>query len=560
MSNLQRDSNAVIRVFFWTFGLVVAGLTAYTTRFFINGDAISYIEMGESLRTWNWSGLVNLTYSPGYPVLLGIAQAVLDANPLNELQVLRVVNFLCFAIAMASGEFLISLVIDDSRSLEGPSGYTGIPKNLQRALCYAMFLTASLVMVRIRLLNPDMLVLAVVIAASSIVVWIRRCPDPYFKFCLLGLLIGLGYIIKSFFLPFSVVFLFVAACCSGSVKKALPRILTAIVVMAIVMSPYIWALSSRLDRFTYGELGKHVYAAMISGQGTPIRPNVVNQEPRVVLYEYDVPCTRPSGFDICYWNEGLKPKIDFVAHSKIIPGNISSIITQSPWLIFLALWFLIQARFGKLILGPLIPPSNAVILYSISATGVGLYSLLMMEPRYIGSFMFLAFVGLTNSLRLPEGDLTIRQRTIYWAAVLMTFLSAMVIHSAIDQTLRGLWSSRGKPSYHDSFQENVIVSEFLKDKGLKSGDRVAIVGDPPVYWARMAGLKIIAEIPDTKEFLESSPHKMAQAFRHLKDTGFKVIVAKDKRFQSSTQSGWIQVPATSEFYAKFLLGKTDKEH
>ncbi len=356
MSIIRSGSGTAIRLFFWTFGLAVAGITAYTTRFFINGDAIAYIEMGESLRSGYWNGLINLTYSPGYPILLGIAQSVLDTNPFNELQVLRAVNFLCFVIAMASGEVLISLVIGDRRSSHQPPGYEDLPKNLQRALCYSMFLAASLVMVRIRLLNPDMLVLAVVIAASSIVVWIGRGPDSYFKFCLLGLLIGLGYIVKSFFLPFSAVFLFVAACCSGSVKKAFPRILTAILVMAMVISPYICSLSSKLGRFTYGELGKHVYAIVISGQGTPMHPIVVNQDPRTVLYDYDVPCTRPSGFDICYWNEGLRPKIDFSAHAKIIPGNISSIITQSPWLLFLAIWFIIQARFGKLILGPLIPP------------------------------------------------------------------------------------------------------------------------------------------------------------------------------------------------------------
>ncbi len=154
----------------------------------------------------------------------------------------------------------------------------------------------------------------------------------------------------------------------------------------------------------------------------------------------------------------------------------------------------------------------------------------------------------------------IQRRTIYWAAVLITFLSAMVIHSAFDQTVRGLWGGQGKQSYRDSFQEMVVVSEFLKDKGLDSGDRAAIVGDPPVYWARMAGLKVVAEIPDTKEFLETPPQKTEQALRVLRAKGVKVIISKDQRLQSLTQSGWIKVPGTSEFYVKFLLGKTDTEH
>ncbi len=45
-------------------GSTIAAILTYTTRHFINGDALTYIEMGEALRRGDLWGLANLTYSP----------------------------------------------------------------------------------------------------------------------------------------------------------------------------------------------------------------------------------------------------------------------------------------------------------------------------------------------------------------------------------------------------------------------------------------------------------------------------------------------------------------
>ena len=97
-----------IRILFWIIGPLAAGALTYTTRYFINGDAMTYIEMGESFINGRFSALVNLTYSPGYPVLLGLAQSILKTNPLNEIQALKIVNFFCFLLGMAGCDSLLS--------------------------------------------------------------------------------------------------------------------------------------------------------------------------------------------------------------------------------------------------------------------------------------------------------------------------------------------------------------------------------------------------------------------------------------------------------------------
>ena len=75
---------ARVRRAFWIIGLLLGALLTYTTRYFLNGDGINYIEMGEALRNGAWSGLVNLTESPAYAFLLGLGHIVLDTNTLAE--------------------------------------------------------------------------------------------------------------------------------------------------------------------------------------------------------------------------------------------------------------------------------------------------------------------------------------------------------------------------------------------------------------------------------------------------------------------------------------------
>jgi hypothetical protein len=94
----------------WVVGLTAGAILTYTTRYYLNGDGINYIEMGEALRHGWWSGLVNLTESPGYAFLLGLGQIVLNTNRLNELQLLKSVNFVCFVVAMAACELFVHIL------------------------------------------------------------------------------------------------------------------------------------------------------------------------------------------------------------------------------------------------------------------------------------------------------------------------------------------------------------------------------------------------------------------------------------------------------------------
>ena len=51
----------------------------------------------------------------------------------------------------------------------------------------------------------------------------------------------------------------------------------------------------------------------------------------------------------------------------------------------------------------------------------------------------------------------------------------------------------------------MAVKDYLKDQGAQGGAQVALVGVPPSYWGRMAGIKISAEIPKDEEVLSATP-------------------------------------------------------
>ena len=84
------------------------------------------------------------------------------------------------------------------------------------------------------------------------------------------------------------------------------------------------------------------------------------------------------------------------------------------------------------------------------------------------------------------------------------------------------------------------IAELLARQGVPAGSRVARIGEAPgTYWARLAGLRLIAEIPAADEFWRASPDIQAARLRRLEAAGARAVVA-DGRDIAEPQ-GWIRV-------------------
>lgn len=532
---------------FWITGILLGALLGYTSRFYINGDAMTYVEMGEAIRTGWWGGLANLTYSLGYPAVLSVFQTVLDTNPMNEIQWLKVANFACLLCAMASCHKLVKIVLDERQNLEDPH-HKLLPPLATKSLCYGMFLVCTLVLIRVRLINPDMLVCALIINAVIVILLIRRSPLIYKWYILLGLIIGIGYLVKSFFLIYSSILLLTAALCSASLKKAIARLATTFAVIAILSAPLMGVLSNKLGRFTYSRIGPLAYAQLVSGSGEPTRPTVIVVKPKTSLFPSATPETRPSAYDIAYWNEGLKPKFDIGTQLKTIIRNIGAIFSQSPWLFFVLILLAVMWSSGAIKVGPLLPPSVPIVLVLPALGGIGFYTLIYMEPRYVAPFLFLAFVSMVITVRIRVNNPASQKTFSLATGILMLLFAGILIQSTYDQSVRGLISTKRKLSYKAAFVEQTHVKSTIERLGVARGAHVGIICGMPTYWARIAGVRIIAEVNDCHEFLSVGKDNRAAVFSALKKEGIEALVAKGAEFGKLQDEGWSKVPETRDFY------------
>jgi hypothetical protein len=605
--------NSRVRKAFWLIGILAGGLLTYTTRHYLNGDGINYIEMGEALRNGVWSGLVNLTESPGYAFLLGLGQILLNTDRSNELALLKVVNFVSLLAAMASCDVFLGCV----RQSWGESGQgteKPLPFCLVSALCYSLFLFAAFSWVKLRLVAPEMMLLALVPATVSAILRIKKNPANYSNFVLLGAFSGLTYLFKSFFFPFSAVFFTLAILVTGSFRKALPRVMLAVVAMLLVSAPLIVPLSKSLGRFSFGEVGNLCYSANVSGEGRFEHAAAqLSSAPEVLFYGSNpfVDCTRPAGFDLCYWNLGMKPVFNVFAQLKVIPGHVLAILSDSPWL-FLAtgLWLVAHWKIGRLRVGSLLPPSPFFVFMAVAMAGIGLYCLVHVEIRYLASFLFLGFTALVVTPRynpadpgvryekatelsspdhaldsmaasqrvhpplspLPSGEGTLNTlspggrgkgegepckanapfRIFIPSILLVVLILGLVTNTVVDNTVRGLASGGKKPSFAEAYAEMVAIKNSLGENGVGKNSRVAMIGLPLWYWGRLAEVKIVAEAFDQERFLSSAVPERTRAVEAMKSAGVKAVVAQGSEFGKLAEEGWRHVTGTRDFYILFM--------
>lgn len=542
-----------VTIALWLFGLLCAAVLTYTTRYYLNSDGLTYLEMAEHLREGRPEGIVNLGTSPLYAILLAAGGAALDTTRADEVPLLKIVNFAIFAGALAACAFFLSslrraldvTVAEDRRRLPDP---------LLTALGYGAFLVAALTWVRIRLVNPDMLLFLFFLLGMGLILRIRTEPDRFRWYAMLGVTFGLGYLSKTFFLPLSCVMLAAAACSPEPLRRGLPRLATTVVVTALIAAPFIAALSERAGKFSIGEIGSHAYATEAQSEGRPIHiPAVLRDDPRVLLYDLGIPATDHRGFDVAHWTLGLDLSTDMSVMWNNIRENIGEFFGHSPWFfIVCGIWFIAQVFIGSVRPGRLWPVPIPVLLAIPSLAGIGAYVLVHLEARYVASFVFVGFMALVAWPRYDLRDPVTVSKTRVGAILLALCFVGVTAASAMDQSISGLVSAGRKLSPLERFQEHIAVKEFLRGSGVDEGEIVAAVDSPPIYWARLAGVQIKGRVAGNEEFLEASPIERRAALDALANAGVTAVIAHGKGFERLKDEGWTKAPGTRSYYVRIL--------
>lgn len=553
ISHRSKRRKVSLRAAFWFLAILLGAIQAWASRFYIfSEDGISYLDIADAYFRGDWKAAINGNWSPLYSWIIGAFTSVLKPNAYWEFPTVKLVNFLIYVFTLGSFEFLLSEVINfyQIKVLQAaPKRDFLIPEWVWIVWGYLLFIWSSLRWIGVNSDTPDMLTAALIYLAAGIVLRVHTKSDGWHNFIILGLVLGLGYLSKSVMFPLTFVFLPVAMFSVGKLRRAVPRTLAAFLIFALVVTPFITALSIQKGRPTIGEAGKLSYAWYISPEvrdhyweGIPPSTGTAKHPPRRIfnnprVYEFGTPLngTYPVWYDPSYWNDGLKPKFNLTSQIKASVSNL-----QHYFNLFLApliFGYLILISFSGRVLLCLKELKESWRLLIPAVAGLTIYLLVTdlqhlkpYESRYLAPFVMLLFAGILSSVRLPSTEEVKR----FMAGMTLGLL--LVFGGKFSNQLIGDFASVFQPGEHIYWQ----VAEGLKQLGVQPGDKVAHLGYKDYYWARLAKVKIVAEIPQPEKFWEQDDLTRAKVLQALKETGAKVLVQEPglKLPKTEAATGW----------------------
>jgi hypothetical protein len=538
--------------------LALGVLHAWFGRYSMNPDGICYLDIGDAFFRRDWANAINPYWSPLYPWALGVVLGLTKPSPKWEFPLVHLVNFGVFVAALFAFRFLLHALLAFGK--ERDSGVTPddgqfLPESALVLVAYSIFWWTALQVEAVYEVTPDLAVMACVCLAAGMLLRLRQGGELW-KFVLFGLILAVGYWTKAILFPMGFVTLGVAFLWKRSSPGWGRGIAVAGLVFLFACSPLILLLSHQEGRFTFGDSGKMVYAWYVSpqtsrrnwqgevpGSGIPLHPT--RQLLRYpALFEFDGPVTGtyPPWTNPSYWNAGLqwhfklRPQVQMIATA--LPSEIRLLLSARPELVagIIAL-ALLSGRLvwaGLRELWPFLAMSLAVM---------GIYLPVHAEDRFLGGSVLVLFLVLLAAPRFrPEV-----QKAAALIAVAVFLVMAL---GTADYTVRVASNHMAIPGTGpESAWQDVVAAEQLRRMGAQPGDKVAVIADGTrAYWARLAKLRIVAEIMDSnhgsKDFWDAPEPVRQQAYEAFARSHAKLVVTVCPLSPPETPTGWEQIAET----------------
>ena len=541
----------LLRVTCWSMALFLGAAQAWATRFTMNPDGISYLDIGDAYWSGDWHNAISPYWSPVYSWILGFFLKVLKPTMYWEYPVVHLVNFLLYVISLACFEFFLSTFIQDRkrRNLElQEQGQTGLSEGAWWILGYSLFISCSVALIGLRLAMPDFCVAAVVYLASAFLIRIANARGPWLTYAVLGAVLGIGYLSKSVLFPLSIVFLITALVLDYRKWK---NIAVSALIFASISMPFILAISAHKGRLTIGESGRWNYLVFVDGvkpflpqAGPPLeRPKRILQSPNVYDYSGVFFATCPPWFDPSYWQEGIPTRSNIRRQLGVMGLNLLSywhlvsdtFLHRGYSIVFLLLTFVFASR-------PKLRDINWYLL-APSVAALGAFSLLLVLYRYVAPFVLLVWMVLFGALRFPA---TRERRRLVQFAIICA--SAVALISPVLESILGV-GQHVPATYAEA-------AETLRAAGIKRGDAVAMVWNEDwesdaltgIFIPRLLRARIVGEAEPARVFWSSSKENQERVLAALFGIGAKAIIARNPPAGSIVAPCWHQLGET-EFSA-----------
>lgn len=541
----------------------------------MNEDGIDYLDMGDAWLRGDWDMAVNGIWSPLYSWILGAMNHLFEPSIPWQFPAVQITNFFIYAAALVCFEyFWRSLTRNLEVDMPATVGMTGFHPAAWMVLGYSLFIWSSLNLVEIWAVNPDMCVAGLAYLAAGLFLRLSRISASIPTALGLGFVLGLGYLAKAAMMPLAVVLMLLTIAIPSVRPGKLGRLALIAAAFLLIAGPFMVALTSKYGAFTFSDVGrftflKHVnempypnfHPALHRLDGVPEHPPTkIFDDPPVYEFSGPVGGTYPMSYDPGYWTAGLEPSVG--------PAELArSLATQV--MAYFELFFRTQGGFLATVLLLLLmtpwetrPPRDRIagfLVFIWAIAAFGLYSLVHVTTRYIAPFVVLLWAGLLSLVRLPDGR-QVRRLMSAASSILILFvwiniaalnlegLSAMAGFSPLSE------SGATAGQFSDGHRaDHPAIAEELLSRGFRQGDHVAFIGYSfSAYWARLARLRIVAEIhpEDIAAFWTADATRQEAVLRAFAGTGVKAVLSESAP-PGAIPPGWEPIGDTGYLMYRF---------
>lgn len=508
----------------------------------MNADGISYLDIGDAYFRADWVNAINPVWSPLYSWILGLINFAIRPPMEWEFPVVHIINLLIYLGTLASFEFLW-VKIRLSHASDAETKILKMPDWLWWTLGYLLFIWISLSFIQIWSVTPDMLMASFVFLAAGLIAQIRAGDANLRSYLCLGLVLGLGYLSKTFMFAMAPVFLTISIVVVRRKTNTLPYLLWAIGMFLLLSLPFILLISEKKGKFTIGEAGTVTYVRYVNGmpfphwQGDPLEgivpahpSRIVHQSPTVYEFGEPVGGTYPISMDPSFWYEGIEPRFDL--------GGLLARLFASGF-VYAEMFFQRQGILLASVLALYMmgqrqkyPFDEALRRWGLVIPAVfafGLYATVLVEDRYVGTFLLLFWADILANIQLPDTG-----NNGSWLKSLSLIACIGLVANIVMFNLDG-FNRLNRPLEIGSVQPMAVparplaVAQTLRDLGLKAGDKVGVIGYAyDSFWARLAGVKIVSEMleTDASDFWEGNNSLQQSVLQAFASTGAKAVVAE----------------------------------
>jgi hypothetical protein len=558
------EGKACIRtcLLFRVLAVLFAGFQTFVSRNSIGPDGRSYLDLARAYLRHDWAMTINGYWGPFYAWILALVLGIFKPSIRWEYPLVHITNLVIFLVAIAAFEFFWAAMLSYRNSLKLASHATNWLSDFQLwTLGYPLFIWLT-VNNLLYLINPDLCLTIAILIIAALATQIKLGINKTSSFALLGIALGLAYLIKAVMFPLGFIFLVVIFVFSKS-KAYRTKVMVCAAVFLIVSAPQILLLSVSRKHLTFSDTGKLAFLwynydlplrdwqGIEPNSGKPLHTTrMLWGHPDVFEFNGPIRASYPPWYDPGYWNAGMSSPLQMKVVIKHTVPRIIRILAAfaepKAWMVGMLL-LLIGSNLKSTLTSlfrywHLILPSMAIM---------AMYSLTWVEYRYLAVWLVLLWGSLLCSIVKPAKFA--RAKNFYDGLVILV---AMTLLSA------GAYGSYGQLVHGrpDDALPEYATAEGLLTLGFQPGDKMAAIGfDNDVHWAHLAKLAVVAEINanGTCLFWSSPPPVQKQILDKLEAVGAKAVVASlgsglntnnqikaDLRRCALPTTGWQKIPGS----------------